>query len=75
MSRNFRFAAYLKKCEQEVVIGLAEIKHGVWVGLILSVGVELYIKGIMGKAESNAVRTIFRQTVLGILTVFLDGSL
>lgn len=40
------------------MIGLAEIKHGVWVGLILFVGVELYIKGIMGKATSNAVRRV-----------------
>ena len=57
-SRNFRFAAYLKKCEQEVVIELAEIKHGVWVGLILFVGVELYVKGIIGEATSNAVRFV-----------------
>lgn len=39
-----------------MVIELATIKHSVWVALILAVGVELYVKGLMGEAESNKVR-------------------
>lgn len=53
--RNFRFATYLQKCEQEVVIEMAEVKESVWIGFILVVGVELYIKGIMGDAETGDV--------------------
>lgn len=53
--RNFRFASYLKKCEQSVVLNLAGIKEGVWVALILLVGAELFIKGLFGEAKSNEV--------------------
>lgn len=53
--RNFRFASYLKKCEQSVVLNLAGIKEGVWVALILLVGAELFVKGLFGEAKSNEV--------------------
>lgn len=59
--RNFRFAGYLKKCEQEVVLEMAEVKESVWAGFILAVGVELYIKGIMGDAEDKDVSCSFER--------------
>lgn len=55
MRRNFRFASYLIKCEQSVVLNLAGIKEGVWVALILLAGAELFVKGILGEAESSKV--------------------
>lgn len=54
-NRNFRFASYLIKCEQSVVLNLAGIKEGVWVALILLAGAELFVKGILGEAESSKV--------------------
>ncbi|CAM9604930.1 unnamed protein product, partial [Ascophyllum nodosum] len=60
LPKNFRFAAYQQKCEQDVVIELAGIKHSVWVGFILFVGIELFVKGLMGEAESDQdVRVLF----------------
>ena len=37
------------------MIELAGIKHSVWVGFILFVGIELFVKGLMGEAESDQV--------------------
>ncbi|CAM9627591.1 unnamed protein product, partial [Hapterophycus canaliculatus] len=60
LPKNFRFASYLIKCEQSVVLNLAGIKEGVWVALILLTGSELFIKGILGEAESSKdVKPIF----------------
>lgn len=62
-TRNFRFASYLTKCEQSVVLELAGVKEGVWVALILFVGAELFVKGILGKAESSEVGLTRRTAV------------
>lgn len=37
------------------MLDLAGIKEGVWVGLILFVGAELFVKGYLGLAESSKV--------------------
>ncbi|CAN0493614.1 unnamed protein product, partial [Ectocarpus sp. 12 AP-2014] len=69
LPKNFRFASYLTKCEQSVVLELAGVKEGVWVALILFVGAELFVKGILGKAESSEdVKPIF---ITGTIVVML----
>ncbi|CAB1110578.1 unnamed protein product [Ectocarpus sp. CCAP 1310/34] len=69
LPKNFRFASYLTKCEQSVVLELAGVKEGVWVALILFVGAELFVKGILGKAESSEdVKPIF---ITGTIIVML----
>lgn len=38
-----------------MVIKIAEIKESVWICFIVAVGFELYVKGLMGQAESTEV--------------------
>eukprot|EP00903_Cladosiphon_okamuranus_P015597 g14402.t1 len=71
LPKNFRFASYLKKCEQSVVLNLAGIKEGVWVALILLVGAELFVKGLFGEAKSSEdVKPMF---ITGAVIVMLTA--